>query len=75
MTKNVQMVLNWWSPTPSLSKRDPEGKVHRANIGPIWGRQDPSGPHAGPMNFCLGRPIFYVLALLHPTEYYVGHFV
>ena len=20
-------------------------------MGPIWGRQDPGGPHVGPMNF------------------------
>ena len=29
----------------------PDSKVHGANIGPIWGRQDPSGPHVGSMNF------------------------
>ena len=22
-------------------------------MGPIWGRQDPGGPHVGPMNFAL----------------------
>ena len=22
----------------------PNSKVHRANLGPIWGRQDPGGP-------------------------------
>ena len=26
-----------------------DGKVHGANMGPIWGRQDPGGPHVGPM--------------------------
>ena len=29
----------------------PDSKVHRANMGPIWGQQDPGGPHVGPMNF------------------------
>ena len=29
----------------------PDSKVHGANMGPIWGRQDPVGPHVGPMNF------------------------
>ena len=24
-----------------------------ANMGPIWGRQDPGGPHVGPMNFVI----------------------
>ena len=28
----------------------PDSKVHGANMGPIWGRQDPGGPHVGPMN-------------------------
>ena len=28
----------------------PNSKVHGANMGPIWGRQDPGGPHVGPMN-------------------------
>ena len=29
----------------------PDSTVHGANMGPIWGRQDPGGPHVGPMNF------------------------
>ena len=28
----------------------PDSKVHVANMGPIWGQQDPGGPHVGPMN-------------------------
>ena len=28
----------------------PDSKVHGANMGPIWGRQDPGGPHVGPLN-------------------------
>ena len=32
---------------------NPESKVHEANMGPIWGRQDPGGPHVGPMNFAI----------------------
>ena len=31
----------------------PESKVHWANMGPIWGRQGPGGPHVGPMNFAI----------------------
>ena len=30
---------------------NPDSKVHGANMGPIWGRQDPGGPHVGPMNY------------------------
>ena len=32
---------------------NPESKVHGTNMGPIWGRQDPDGPHVGPMNFAI----------------------
>ena len=28
----------------------PGSKVHKANMGPTWGRQDPGGPHVGHMN-------------------------
>ena len=31
----------------------PDSKVPGANMGPIWGRQDPGGPHIGPMNFAI----------------------
>ena len=31
----------------------PDNKVREANMGPIWGRQDPGGPHVGPMNFAI----------------------
>ena len=31
----------------------PDSKVHGANTGPIWGRQDPGGPHVGPMNLAI----------------------
>ena len=27
----------------------PDSKVHGANMGPTWGRQDPGGPHVGPV--------------------------
>ena len=31
----------------------PYSKVNGANIGLIWGRQDPDGPHVGPINFAI----------------------
>ena len=31
----------------------PNSKVHGANMGPIWGRRDPGGPHVGPMDFAI----------------------
>ena len=27
----------------------PDSKIHGTYEGPIWGRHDPGGPHAGPM--------------------------
>ena len=35
------------------TERQPYSKVHGANMGPIWGRQDPGGPHVGPMNLVI----------------------
>ena len=32
---------------------NPDSKVHGANMGRIWGRQDPDGPHVCPMNFVI----------------------
>ena len=31
----------------------PDTKVNGANMGPIWGRQDPGGLHVGPMDFAI----------------------
>ena len=31
----------------------PDSKVHGANMGPTWGRQDPGGPHVGPRIFVI----------------------
>ena len=31
----------------------PGSRVHGANMGPIWDRQDPGGPHVCPMNFAI----------------------
>ena len=30
-----------------------DSKGHGANMGPIWGRQDPEGPHAGPRDLAI----------------------
>ena len=61
----VLKIWHWfrWKCAPRKGKRTaithgdqtstPESKVHGANMGPIWGRQDPGGPHVGPMNFAV----------------------
>ena len=41
----------WRQPTSDCGY--PDNKVHGANMVPIWGRQDPGGPHVDPMNFAL----------------------
>ena len=33
--------------------RYPDSKVHGANMGPNWDRQDPGGPYVGPMNLAI----------------------
>ena len=45
----------------SSTQPNPDSKVHGANMGPIWGRQDLGGPHVGPMNFA----IWEAMSLLH----------
>ena len=36
-----------------------DSKVHGANMGPIWGRQDPGGPHVGSMNFAIWVHMYF----------------
>ena len=42
----------------------PEGDVHGANMGPIWGRQDPGGSHVGPMNFAIWDIVMHLQKVL-----------
>ena len=44
--------------------KNPDSKIHGANTGPIWGLQDPGGPHVGPMNF----PIWEVTIWEYPVD-------
>ena len=46
---------------------NPDSKVHGANMGPIWGQQDPGGPHVGPMNFAIWEVNQSWLVLLVPS--------
>ena len=47
---------------------NPDSKVHGANMGSIWGRQDPGGPHAGPVNFSIWELILS-FNLQHPVRF------
>ena len=44
------------------SDHDPDSKVYGANMGPIWGRQDPGGPHVGPMNLAIWGRIWKIVS-------------
>ena len=39
--------------TPVVPRGIPDSKVHEAYMGPTWDRQDPGGPHLGPMNLVI----------------------
>ena len=38
----------------------PDSKVHGANMGPMWGQQDPGGPHVGQMDFGIWDGLQYL---------------
>ena len=42
----------------------PDSKVHGANMGPTWDRQDPGGPHVGPMNLAIWVYVQYFLTIV-----------
>ena len=44
---SVIVCIRWWFYPSFLSFTVPNSK------GPIWGRQDPGGPHVGPMNLAI----------------------
>ena len=50
----------------------PDSKVHGANMGPIWGRQDPGGPHVGPMDFAIG--VYMYTIQIHSFGHFVANF-
>ena len=53
---------------PSGMKTFPDSKVHGANMGPTWGRQDPGGPHVGPINFASWVTARGDWSITHSTE-------
>ena len=46
-----------WQPAVHFTYMCPDSKVHGADMGPTWGRQDPGGPHVGLMNFAIWVPV------------------
>ena len=50
----------------------PDSKVHGANMGPISGRQDPDGPHVGPMNLAIWDTTQLMTCNKSQPEHYVA---
>ena len=48
----------------------PDSKVHGANMGPNWGRQDPVGPHVGLMDFVIWDAMVHFENICHISESY-----
>ena len=51
----------------------PNSKAHGANIGPIWGRPDPGGPHVGPMNYAIWVG-FQNCKFMNTTHFFWGEY-
>ena len=47
----------------------PDSKVHEDYMGPTWGRQDPGGPHVGPMNLANRDWGRYKMAAISQTTF------
>ena len=58
LTVNLSQVYYWELVKSCVSI--PDCKVHGANMGPIWGRQDQSGPHIGPMELVSGICAYHI---------------
>ena len=59
-----------WDCRQYVLDKFPDSKVHGANMGPILSRQDPGGPHVGPMNFAIwvASTCWCVLRVLYLME-------
>ena len=51
----------------------PYSKFHGANMGPLWGRQDPGGSHVGPMNFAIWVTT-QLLRFVWTLQHIIAHF-
>ena len=47
---------------------NPDSKVHRANMEPIWGRQNPGVPKVCPMNFDIWVTLLYIGFCFRPSQ-------
>ena len=61
--------------TKKTASNFPDSKAHGANMGPTWGRQDPGGPHVGPMNLAIWVVIPCHSCLLTRIKVTVTHYI
>ena len=64
-----------WSIVRNTFSNGPDSKVHGANIGPIWGRQDPCGPHVASWTLLSGSFLMSGCRLIdvaYPRHYCKG---
>ena len=56
-TKTCQIIMRYHDMDMLSIVLAPDSKVHEANMGTIWGQQDPGGPHVGRMNLAIWGPM------------------
>ena len=62
MSSLVESIVRTWYDIPN-------SQVHGANLGPIWGRQDPGGRHVGPMNFAIWDTVHAIISWTNPKQW------
>ena len=80
--KNIPCQWYHRTSTDGLHSNNPDSKAHEAYMGPIWDRQDPGGPHVGPMNLVNREPFslyvshHFILRITAAAlgETYMGHY-
>ena len=45
--------IHTWEIGYGILENIPDSKIHGANMGPTWGRQDPGGAHVGHVNLAI----------------------
>ena len=65
---NMRLNMNEVNVTLLSHYTCPDNKAHGANMGPIWGRQDPVGSHVGPMNLTIWVSYHSYYYILQNTE-------
>ena len=49
----LKCIIKLWWKKQTLLWKNPDNKVHGANMGPTWVLSAPDGPHVGPMNLVI----------------------